>query len=172
MTEEEITETKTPTHKQKKIKKLTELGYEFKNLMVSIEEYNEAFLKFEQRRVEKFRDHDRPVPSILRSRGWSNEEEIDKYEETWLGTIEIKDFLIKNIFNALISRYAAIASRIGKNNIAKDILIKYVTDQITHQLSILSKESDYPMNTVFQELNSVMDQVPEFYQESFYTIIL
>ena len=47
-----ITETKTPTHKQKKIKKLTELGYE-------------AFLKFEQRRVEKFRDHDRPVPSIL-----------------------------------------------------------------------------------------------------------
>ena len=84
-----------------------------------------------------------------------------------MGTIEIKHFLIKNIFNALISRYAAIASRIGKNNIAEDILIKYVTDQITHQLSILSKESDYPMNTVFQELNSVMDEVPEFYQEYF-----
>jgi hypothetical protein len=168
-----IMETETPAHKQKKIKKLTELGYEYKNLMLSIEEYDKAFSEFERCRVEKFpvsstlRPSDIPVPSILRSRGWSSEE-IDKYEETWLSTIEIKDFLIKNIFNALISRYAAIVPRIGNNNIARDILIKFVTNQIAHQLSIISNESDYPMNTVFQDLTSVMDEVPDFYHNPEY----
>lgn len=169
-----IMETKTPTHKQKKIKRLTELGYEFKNLMVSIYEYNEAFSKFEDRRVEKFpfssilNPSHKPVPSTLRSRGWSNEE-IDNYEHTWHSTINIKDFIIKNIFNALISRYAAIVHRIEKNNIAREILIKFVTDQIARQLSIISNESDYPMNTVFQEVgNSVMDDVPDFYNNPKY----
>jgi hypothetical protein len=161
-----IMETKTPAHKQKKIKQLTELGYEFKDLMVSIEEYNEAFLKFEQCRVVRFGDPDRPVPSILRSGGWSNEE-IDTYGQTWLSTIKIKDFLIKTIFTALISRYAAIVYRIEKDNVARDILLQYVTNQITHQLSIISNESDYPMDTIFQDLTSVMDGIPEFYSECF-----
>ncbi len=194
-----IMSTTTPAHKQKEIKQLTELGYEFKNLMVSIEKYEEAFLKFEQRRVEEFGDkplqsllrsigwsneetkkyeqtdsrveksvdHDQPVSSVLRSRGWLSEE-IDKYEQTWLSTIEIKDFLIKNIFNALISRYAAIVHRIKKNDIAREILIKFVTNQISRQLSIVSNESDYPMDTVFQELTSVIDEVPEFYHNPIY----
>lgn len=156
-----IMETKTPTHKQKKIKQLTELGYEFEHLIVSIEEYNEAFLKFEQCRVEKIRD-DEPSPNILRSRGWSKEE-IDMYKQTWRSTNKMKDFLVRIIFNALISRYAAIVQRIEGNDIAREILIKYVTNQIAQQLSIMSNKSN-PMNAY--DLISVMyEDIPEFYHD-------
>lgn len=158
-----IMETKTPTHKQKKIKQLTVLGYEFKHLMVSIEEYNEAFLKFEQCRVEKIGDHE-PSPNILRSRGWSKEE-IDMYDQTWRSTNKMKDFLIRIIFNALIIRYAAIVQRIEGNDIAREILIKYVTNQIAQQLSIISNKSN-PMNAVSYDLISVMyEDIPEFYHD-------
>jgi hypothetical protein len=167
-----IRETKTPTHKQKKIKQPTELGYELKHLMVSIEEYNEAFLKFERSRVEKI-DDDEPSPSILRSRGWSKEE-IDMYDQTWYGTSKMKDFLVRTIFNALISRFAAIVQHIEGNYIAREILTKFVTIQIAHQLSIISAEytnikGKYAMHVASQELISEMDEdIPEFYHNPEY----
>jgi hypothetical protein len=158
-----IMETKTPTHKQKKIKQLTVLGNEFKHLMLSIEEYNEAFLKFEQCRVDKIGD-DEPSPNILRSRGWSKEE-IDMYKQTWRSTNKMKDFLVRIIFNALISRYAAIVQRIEGNDIAREILIKYVTNQIAQQLSIMSNKSN-SLNAVSYDLISVMyEDIPEFYHD-------
>lgn len=63
-------------------------------------------------------------------------------DNTWYSINQMRDFLIRNIFNALISRFTGIVKNIGnKNDIAKDILTKIVTDEISHQLSILSTQS-------------------------------
>lgn len=183
-----ITETKSPTHEQKKIKHLTELGHGFRRLMNSINEYVDAFEKFENSRKQNFDSLEKfetqkdpdvkglinlilsdPSPSVLRSRGWIDEE-IDLYEDTQYGINKLRDFLHRNIFNALISRYAALLQDIGDNEIAKDILTKIIIDEIEHQLSIIRRKyASNEINSVetgdaSHELASeIQDDISEFY---------
>jgi DNA-binding HxlR family transcriptional regulator len=157
-------------HSQARIMQLTDLGREFIHLVDGIKEYNEAFMKFERCRIENIDmvGGGDPTPSMLRSRAWS-QEEIDMYDRTWYSTYKMRAFLIRTIFNALISRYAAIVEHIGHNDIARDILTKIVTNEIAHQLSIISIASDYhnsnhAMNMVSHDLTEAINEdIPEFY---------
>jgi hypothetical protein len=162
-------------HSQAKIMQITHLGREFIHLVDGIKEYNEAFTKFERCRIENIDmvGGGDPTPSMLRSRGWSREE-IDMYDKTWFSTYEMRAFLIRTIFNAIISRYAAIVEHIGHNDIAKDILNMIVTNEIARQLSIISMASDYnrskhAMNIISQDLTEAIDEeIPEFYHSPDY----
>jgi hypothetical protein len=163
-----IMETKTPTHKQKRIKHPTALGFEFKRFMNRIEEFNETFRRFESCRKQNLDDVLAKGPSVLRSRGWT-EEEIDLREETWKGTNVLRDILEKNIFNALVSRYAVLAAEIGNNAIAKDILTKIVTDEVLRQLLII-QGSYMPETPVLESLPGglafgLVQDIYELYQE-------
>jgi len=156
---------------------ITDLGREFIHLVDRIKEYNEAFVKFERCRIENIDmvDDGDPSPSILRSRGWS-EEEIDRYDETWYSTYKMRDFFVRNIFNALISRFTTIITNTGDNEIAKDLLTKIVTDQIAHLLSTLSTGYSQdkmnraePMHRVSQDLASPIEEdIAEFYHNPDY----
>jgi predicted transcriptional regulator len=177
-----ITETKSPTHKQKKIKHLTKLGHEFKRLMNNINEYDNAFQRFENSIKQNFDSLDRsetredpdvkglvnlilsdPSPSVLRSRGWIDEE-IDLYEETQYGIGKTRDFLQRNIFNALISRYAALLQDIGDNEIARDISTKIVIDEIEHHLSVIrGNYASNEINGVETVATEIENDISEFY---------
>jgi DNA-binding transcriptional regulator GbsR (MarR family) len=167
-----VVENKAREHKQKRIKRLSELGREFKHFMADIEKYNEAFIRFEKSREENFdtleKSEIQTNSGILRNRGWT-EEEVRLREKTWDGIYMMRGIFEKNIFNALVSRYSVLAAEIGDNEVAKDILAKIVTDEVAHQLLIIQR---YYQKSVVGALVrnlafTTVDDLKEFYQSWF-----
>lgn len=162
-------------HTQAKMMQITDLGRELMQLMVSSEEYNEAFQRFEHSRMENTGDvRDYPDPIVLQSKGWSKIE-IAKYDNISFNIHQMRNFFIKHIFNALISGFTSILKDIGNDNhIAKDILTKIVTDEISHQLSIMSTQylqqesirAD-PLHIVSQDLARPIEEDITKYYHSF-----
>jgi DNA-binding PadR family transcriptional regulator len=159
-------------HTQAKMMQITDLGRELMQLMVSSEKYNEAFQRFEHSSIENtFDESDYPHQSVLQSKGWIKKE-IAKYDSISYSINQMRDFFIKNIFNALISGFTNILKDIGSDNdLAKDILTTIVTNEISHQLSILSieysqKESirSDPMHIVSQDLaRPIEEDITKYY---------
>jgi len=167
-----IVETKVSTHKQKKINHPTPLGLEFQRFMRKVEEFNVAFDRFENSRKQNFGvEILEKNPRILKSRGWT-EAEVDLRKETFVGVHIMRDILERNIFNALICRYALLMADIGDNDIAKGILTKIVSDELVHQLFTI-QQYYMPEREIMETLpgtlaSGIVTEIAEFYNDPHY----
>lgn len=139
--EDIIEETKSPTHKQKKIKQLTRVGRELAETIDSVDQYNEWYNKLRKKRKEIF---DRPyfrhsedvLRRILRNKGWT-EEQINSFNNCASGVSLLEYVSAGYIKDALVFKYASILQDHNLHNTGKAILNKIIMDIISNQLTVL-----------------------------------
>lgn len=159
-----IEEIKDPKHKQKKIKKLTPLGEEYSGLMLNIKNFNAAYVNFDTCIKGNFigdelmavvpswdqSDEAAGYPCVssakLRSRGWTNDE-ISKYDDWYVGAIDVLQWCHKNIILALVYQYGLINRRFALNEGARNLLNEIILEEFAHQISVVKRYTeDYITN--------------------------
>jgi DNA-binding MarR family transcriptional regulator len=132
-----ILETKTPAHRQKKIKRLTSLGQEVAEINQSLDKFNMYYSELRQKIKENFNipEHidEKKHKSMLLARGWDNDE-INHYNDWTEEAITFEAASASVIVEALINRYAVLLARFNPNKEAKEILIRVITDALTKYL--------------------------------------
>jgi DNA-binding PadR family transcriptional regulator len=135
-----IKESKTRSHKQKKIQQLTELGIESVKLMSDIEQIKRSHSELKGLVVEKFgieNDLDETrIKNRLRSRGWSSKE-IDFYREFTVYAVLLITESLNMAYNVLTYRYSSLLLKYGIKGFAKTILNSIILDALEYHLLIV-----------------------------------
>jgi DNA-binding PadR family transcriptional regulator len=134
-----IIETRTRSHKQKKIQKLTELGLETVKLMSDIEQFKRSHSEVKSLMVEKFGIEEDlaeiQIKHKLLSKRW-NSEEIEFYHEFTRYALSFITESLNMLYNVLTYRYSSllVKYKIKKSN-TKAILNKILLNALEYHIS-------------------------------------
>jgi DNA-binding HxlR family transcriptional regulator len=139
-----ITQNKDKEHGQKKIKQLTDVGYELVDILKSLEQWKKSYFELRKAYKEKFKVDsklsDHTIISILKNRGLTDEE-INVYEDIIAGVSLILYFSEKNIMNTIFCRYIFRLSKISLSDIANNILYDVIRDAAVFQISLIAERT-------------------------------
>jgi hypothetical protein len=167
----------TMSGKQKEIKKLKPLGYEFVKLTIDIDKHVNTCsellnLILDILVVEKYSD-EKVQRSMLQQRGWFSEE-IDEREMIFQ-TAKSLEYLVSpyEIMSVVLTRYISILSRIKNNETAKIILNQIMMERINDLLSNTiikkgDKELKWPEDGYKYLINQKTDKVADHFDNHYY----